>query len=180
MRLLLLALPTFAVLGSAARASEPPASEAPAVRAQGRCALTAQAPAHGADAARTAARTADCIACHARDAHAAGGSHPVGIPYEAAAAPAGATARRGMLRAAAEVVSRGVFLPEGRIECVTCHDPRSPWKNHLAIPPGAVARPAVDPRRLETYTRPSSTFAATAAGAEVTPTPLCLACHAFD
>src|SRR5690242_18482324 len=125
-----------------------------------------------------AARTADCVSCH-RDGHAGPGAHAVGVDYARAATESG-----GRLRPEEQVVARGVFLPGGRLECVTCHDPRSPWKHHLALPPGAKARAAVDPRRRETYLRSAIRGEAAAAalppGAAVTPTPLCLACHAFD
>jgi cytochrome c peroxidase len=118
------------------------------------------------------ASTADCARCH--ENHEA---HPVDVDYAAAAArqPFG-------LRRASEAVRRGVFLPDGRVACVTCHDAASPWKHHIALPPGAAARPAVNPRDASTYTggraRPAGT--PLQPGAAVTPTPLCLLCHAFD
>jgi hypothetical protein len=89
------------------------------------------------------------------------------------------------LRAPDDVVKRGVFLPGGKIQCLTCHDPRSPWKDHLALPPGAAALPAVDPRNPATYEgRPNWRIANPSLqppppGAAVSPSPLCAACHTY-
>jgi hypothetical protein len=121
----------------------------------------------------SSATTAECARCH--ENHEA---HPVDVDYAAAAArqPFG-------LRRASEAIRRGAFLPHGRVACVTCHDAASPWKHHIALPPGATPRPAVNPRDASTYTgghaRPTGT-SPLQAGAAVTPTPLCLLCHAFD
>jgi hypothetical protein len=109
-----------------------------------------------------------CMECH-RSA-----THPVDLDYGAAQLQ-----RPSSLRPPAEVIQRGVFLPEGQIRCVTCHDGRSPWMHRIALPPGAEARPAVNPHAPATY----ETTLATAPrirplpGAAVTPTPLCKSCH---
>jgi hypothetical protein len=111
----------------------------------------------------------ECMSCHGMH-----GTHPVEIDYEAARYKG-----QSELRPAADVVRRGVFLPEGKIACVTCHDPSSRWAFHLAIPPGAMVRPAVNPWDRSTYDRPVplSRPQALAAGTSVSPTPLCRACH---
>lgn len=123
--------------------------------------------------AADAALVADCVSCHGAG-HAGTSSHPVGADYGAAAA------RGGSLRPAVEVVRRGVFLPDGRVQCVTCHDPRSPWADHLALPPGATPKRAVNPADRATFEAEGEPQAAPPPGTRVTPKPLCLACHAFD
>jgi len=141
----------------------------------GRCALPLQ------DWDRSPSAT--CLACHggggSRDL---GSSHPVDVDYASAQARSAAS-----LRPVAAVVARGVFLPEGRVQCTSCHDARSPWAYHLALPAGAAARPAVDPRKPETYLgRPNWRMPASASerpppnGTAVTPAQLCAACHALD
>lgn len=110
--------------------------------------------------------TGDCVSCHGLTQ-----THPVDLDYASSAA-----ASRGALRSADEVIRRGVFLPGGQLKCVTCHDPRSPWQYKIALPPGAVARPAVNPRDPSTYDRPRAS-PRVAPGGAVTPTPLCKACH---
>jgi hypothetical protein len=115
--------------------------------------------------------SSDCIACHsAAGRH----GHPVDLVYERAGAQAG-----GRLRPLAEVVSRGVLVPNGEIRCVTCHDGLSPWKHRVALPPGATPSPAVDPRDPATYETPEGARPP-APGSAVDPKPLCLACHALD
>jgi hypothetical protein len=113
---------------------------------------------------RLDART--CLGCHG--AHE---GHPVDLDYAVRA-----SLRRGDLRPAGEVVARGVFLPDGFMRCQSCHDARSPWKHRVAIPPGAAARPAVNPRVLASYAGPRSGLPVQP-GEAVTPTPLCQACH---
>ena len=120
-----------------------------------------------------AAPAASCLSCHANTGP---GNHPVDIDY-AAAARAGSS-----LRTPEEVVRRGVPLTDGQVRCTTCHDARSPWKYRIALPPGATARPAVNPRDPTTYD-PVLRRVHTAApqpGDEVSAKPLCLACHAMD
>lgn len=131
-----------------------------------RCALAspAAAPAQGET----------CLGCHPRH------GHPVDLPYAASRARA-----PGSLRVEAEVVRRGVLLPEGRVACVTCHDAASPWKHRIALPPGAPAVAAVVPGRAETYPRASWRLARANAGprlppgSAVSPAPLCAACHTY-
>lgn len=139
---------------------------------------TAAGPARGDCALLAAgwqdATVASCLACHATSAEVA---HPTGMDYAAAAQ---ASARGpSPLRPASDVVARGVLLPAGEVRCVTCHAPTSPWKDHLALPPGATPRPAVTLADPSTY-EASSALPAPAPGDAVTPTPLCTACHAYD
>jgi cytochrome c peroxidase len=131
------------------------------------CALADEPPAcllfqPGADAAPTQT----CLACHTLSGP---GNHTVDVRY--------ATRHGRDLRPAEEVVRRGVHLPDGEIRCTTCHDPRSPWKHHIALPPGAKAVKAVDLRTPASYEQPP---APARPGDAVSPKPLCLACHAFD
>ena len=132
------------------------------------------------DAARVDA--GECLTCHGagQGVLAMQFSHVVGIDYAAAQAanPYG-------LRSAAEVVRRGVLLPDGKIQCVTCHDGRSPWASRIALPAGAIPTPAVDPRNPATYLQGRSWRAARPGnpplppGSAVTPSPLCAVCHAL-
>jgi hypothetical protein len=128
------------------------------------------------------ATTQDCTACHVGFAQ--GHSHPVDVNQD--------SVRSRSLRPAAEVVKRGVFLADGKVTCLSCHDGNSPWKAKLALPPDAQLRERVKPGDPETYDpvqmRPSALTGLTAttgkarlpAGTEVSPTPLCKACHSFD
>ncbi len=129
-------------------------------------AASAPAPAAGScglfQPGATTASAESCRACHGMHS-----SHPVDLDYSLAEYRS-----RDSLRPAAEVVKRGVFLPEGKVRCLTCHDPVSKWKHHLALPPGSTVRPAVDPRRPETYRAKRELV-----GNDVSPTPLCKACH---
>ena len=111
----------------------------------------------------------DCMSCHAMHT-----THPVEIDYESARFKP-----QSALRAATEVVRRGVFLPDGKVQCVTCHDARSRWAYHLALPPDALVRPAVNTRDPSTFERPValSRPQALPAGTSVSPTPLCKVCH---
>lgn len=105
----------------------------------------------------------ECAACHAkRD------EHPVDVDY------AGVQAGRKDLRPIAEVVKRGLFMPEGAVRCVTCHDGRSQWKFRIVLPPGSTPTPLTDPRD-ENAVAP-----ALGPGSAVAPKPLCLACHMLD
>jgi hypothetical protein len=110
--------------------------------------------------------TATCLSCHTLEG---AGNHVVGIAYAPAAAAD--------LRPAQEVVRRGVHLPGGQISCATCHDSNSPWKHHIALPPGTRAIKAVDLRDPATYEGPP---VPAQPGDAVSVKPLCLSCHALD
>ncbi len=119
------------------------------------------------------ATTADCTACHAtyQSAH----SHPVDVYQDAG--------RSRSLRPAAEVVRRGVFLADGKVTCLSCHDGNSTWKYKLALPPDAPARPRVksgDPTTYEPGLVVRTAATTMPSGSDVSPTPLCKACHGFD
>lgn len=127
----------------------------------------------------------ECVSCH-RAAAAGHATHPVDVHYEAMRGGSEAS-----LRPLEEVVKRGVLVPEGKIRCATCHDARSEWKYHLALPPGAPAVPAVNPRDPRTYADDegsapraevprSSWTARPRRERDVSPKPLCLACHGLD
>lgn len=134
------------------------------------------------------ARTESCVRCHDGRLASGGSNHPVNMDY-AEAARRRATSMM-PLRSAEDVVARGLFLPDGELRCVTCHDGRSRWKYGLAIPSGAAPQPAVNPRDPSTYAggaaqqqREAEVRAAQengAYGVRVSPKPLCLACHAID
>jgi len=114
--------------------------------------------------------TADCMSCHALSR-----THPVDIDYAAAA-----QRRSFEFRPVQEVIRRGVFLPQGQVRCVTCHDGASPWKYSIALPPASQARPAVVISRNPQVWEKAASAEPLRRGAAVTPTPLCLACHAMD
>ena len=164
----------------AAESAPVPASPA-ATSAAGGCMLV---PGGG-----TSATTRDCTSCHAgfEGTH----SHPVDVDYESARY----RSFRGSgpsLRPAAEVVRRGVFLADGKLTCLTCHDGNSTFKAKLALPPDAPLAPPVKPGDPSTYdpslVRPSPLKGLVAStgrqllppGTPVSPTPLCKACHSFD
>jgi hypothetical protein len=124
---------------------------------------------HGPDAVSLKADA--CLACHGK-----GGSatqirfaHPVDVDYAAVRG-----ARPSDLRPLAEVTRRGVVLSAGQVRCATCHDGRSPWAHYIALPPGAPASAAASPAL------PDGAHGQPEPGAEVSPKPLCLACHATD
>jgi hypothetical protein len=147
------------------------------------CALSKATPA--------SAPTQSCMGCHT--GHADFG-HPVDVDYGHGPRAASAT-----FRSPDEAVRRGVLLPNGRVTCLTCHDPASPWKNHIALPPDAKPSPTVEPRDRATYElAPNKTAplgglhdgAAASAALElaarrgerpaVSAKSLCLSCHALD
>ena len=115
----------------------------------------------------SAAPAAACISCHA--GHTGIGNHSVDIDY--------ASVRKPDLRPADEVLRLGVRIPEGKVRCTTCHDAASPWKDRIALPPGAKAVRAVDLHNPASY---QGAAAAAHPGEPVSPKPLCLACHALD
>ena len=111
--------------------------------------------------------SSSCTGCHAGQEGAS--SHAVGVDYAASRGPD--------LRPAAEVLRRGVRLPEGQVRCTSCHDARSPWKSRIALPPGTRAAAGIGLRDRSTWegaTRPARP------GESVQAKPLCLACHALD
>jgi len=114
----------------------------------------------------------DCLACHGSFAH---GGHP----YDLDLGRWTPTSTGSALRPVTEVHRRGVFLPDGQIRCVTCHDRLSPWKFHIRLPPGSKPTHAIDLRHRATYENPAS-LPAPRAGDDVGRKPLCLACHALD
>jgi hypothetical protein len=97
--------------------------------------------------------------------------------------------RRHDLRDSSDVVRRGVFLPGGRVVCLTCHDANSPWKNKIVIPPGSRVSDMVITGDPKTYdpdrprTRSMNVEEARVLlppGHALSPKPLCLVCHAMD
>jgi hypothetical protein len=98
----------------------------------------------------------DCLTCHPWER-----CHPVEVVYREAwerRGPGGAW----YLRPESVAVSRGAYLPDGRVRCVTCHDRHSQAGAHLAVPPS--------------WARESTTEQK---GQVVDPgcAPLCLECH---
>jgi hypothetical protein len=165
------------------------ASTSPAATSAAPASAAASGPCSLIQGSGNGATTRDCTACHVglEGRH----SHPVDVDHESARF----RSMRGSgpsLRPAAEVVKRGVFLADGKVTCLTCHDGSSPWKAKLALPPDALLREPVKPGSPQTYDpeqmRPSTMKGLTAtsgrqllpAGTEVSPTPLCKACHSFD
>jgi len=69
-----------------------------------------------------------------------------------------------------------------KVSCVTCHVGTSTVANRLALPEGSMVRPAVIPRDRTSYTMPVvwTRIDQLPQGAVVSPTSLCMACHAFD
>ena len=122
--------------------------------------------------ASNTATTSDCTSCHAT--YQAQHSHPVDV-YQGAG-------RSRSLRTAAEVVQRGIFLADGKVTCLSCHDGNSTWKYKLALPPGSQIQPRVKARDATTFAPGLIVRTATTmpAGSDVSPTPLCKACHGFD
>jgi hypothetical protein len=150
-----------------------PTTAPPAVRASVGSASASGAPAGCSlfESGYATVPTEKCLQCHGLSR-----THPVDLDYAATIQKNPAF----MYRPLAEVIKRGVFLPNGQIACVTCHDANSPWQDRIALPPGTQARPAVDPRNRDTYASPQAQPAATLpAHSAVTPTPLCQACHTY-
>jgi hypothetical protein len=114
----------------------------------------------------------ECLACHGSLGH---GAHPYDLDYRRWGGTSGSTS----LRPATEVVRRGLWLPDGQIRCVTCHDGRSPWESHIRLPAGSRPTHAVDRGRPQTYENPEA-LPPPRAGERVGTKPLCLGCHALD
>lgn len=161
----------------------------PGGEAGGKAIASVQAGCILASGTGSTATTQDCLACH--PSHQGRSSHPVDVDQDAASS----RSRRGSgptLRSAAEVVKRGVFLADGKVSCLTCHDGNSIWKHKIALPPDAQLREPVRPGDQRTYdpallrTSAMAGLDATTgkrllpAGTEVSPTPLCKVCHSFD
>ena len=70
-----------------------------------------------------------CTACHDGTRAPIGtNDHPVDIAYEPSS--------DGRLRPEPERFNPHVVVPDGRITCLTCHDPASKERRHLAAPTG--------------------------------------------
>ena len=180
--------PAREAFGQAQRRNEEqttPKPSAPEVNGSAEKPVGSAGPVHCALAAPTAPQdtTSDaCLACHGNSGpgplftH----THPVNVDYGPAQARS-----RGTLRKVDAVTAKGVALPQGKLQCVTCHDAKSPWAKWIALPAGAVARPAADRRagKLEDAPNwripPAVPSAPLAKGAEVSSAPLCTACHTF-
>ena len=135
------------------------------------------------------ASTAQCMSCHGggRFGPQLHGQHQVDVDFESAR-----MRPRSNLRAYADVVRRGVFLPSGKVGCTTCHDRRSRFRYRLALPPDAEISNAVDHRSERSFDpalrsqQPERKMKASEAqlvlpvGTEVSPTPLCKVCHVHD
>jgi hypothetical protein len=142
-------------------------------------------PLHAAQAADTCtladttAAPSTCRACHAFTR-----CHPYDVDYARLA-----SASRGALRTAEEVIRRGLFLPEGRMTCHTCHDAGSWWGQRLVIPPTSRVSARVVPGDASTYDAANPKIqsmtveqarATLPRDTDLSPKPLCLACHARD
>jgi hypothetical protein len=126
--------------------------------------------------ANTALPSSTCLECHHLDR-----CHSFDMDYQLAVG-----ARRHDLRGADEVVARGLFLPNGKVTCHTCHDANSPWACKIVIPPGSkVSRglpskestaddSARAPDREMTVEEAKSVLPA---GTFLSPKPLCMTCH---
>lgn len=154
--------------------AQKPAAAEPSSRAAAPASAQASARFSDIHAGLEGASSQDCLGCHADTwpvikTH---GSHPIDLDYSAAASK-----RSADFTPLPDVIARGVALPGGKIACLTCHGLSSPWKYHLAMPAGATVRPAVrldDPSSYEEDS-PSPPLP----GSEVSPKPLCRACHTY-
>ncbi len=118
------------------------------------------------------ADTRDCLGCHE---DMASHSHPVDVDYEA-------VSRRssGGLRSIEEVRARGVVLRGGKVGCLTCHSPASPWAHFLAVPRElARARPTTAESEGDEPNAAKERAVGTPPkeGTEVDSRPLCVSCH---
>jgi hypothetical protein len=135
------------------------------------------------------ATTEQCMSCHGggRFGPQLHGQHQVDVDFESAR-----MRPRSNLRAYGDVVRKGVFLPDGRVRCTTCHDRRSRFRYRLALPPDAEVSAAVDHRNEKSFDpalktqqterkmKASEAQLVLPVGTEVSPTPLCKVCHARD
>jgi hypothetical protein len=120
------------------------------------------------------ASSQDCLGCHAdtRPVIQAHTSHPIDLDYAATAGQ-----RSADFTPLADVLAGGIAMPGGKVVCLTCHALSSPWKYHLAMPAGATPRPAVHLGDPSSYEEDSTS--PPQPGSEVSPKPLCRACHAY-
>ncbi|HZZ85253.1 MAG TPA: hypothetical protein VFE30_12000 [Anaeromyxobacteraceae bacterium] len=116
--------------------------------------------------------THECLSCHTGGVGAQLRTcHPIELPYPPAS-------NEPPLRPLEDAVRRGAFLPGNVLRCVTCHDRSSPWDSAIALPPGAKPMRGVVPGDATTYSPDKA--APPRPGDRVTPTALCLECHAYD
>lgn len=157
-----------ALVARSERSAPAPAAKEGSSSSAGGASPTPTAPCSLLEPGADRTRTEDCMTCHQFNR-----THSVDVDYGAAAARAPE-----LYRPPDEAIRRGVFLPDGQIKCLTCHDPGSRWKYKIALPPGAAA-PAVDRLKPQTYERPPALAAPLPPGSAVSPTPLCQSCHTF-
>jgi hypothetical protein len=124
------------------------------------------------DGLPSTATVQDCLGCHEGTSLRAHTSHPFDADYAAAAGRPNAS-----LRTPAEAQQRGAHLPGGRVHCLSCHDPSSPWKSHVALPPGAKVRAALLATTADGDEEPPAP--APPPGSAVNTMPLCQSCHTY-
>lgn len=124
------------------------------------------------DGLESTATVQDCLGCHEGTSLRAHTSHPVDADYASAAGLTGSS-----LREPAEAQKRGARLPGGKMHCLSCHDPGSPWRSHIALPTGARVRAALVVEESDDAS-PKAT-AAPAPGSAVNTMPLCQVCHTY-
>lgn len=116
----------------------------------------------------------DCLGCHEGTSLRAHTSHPVDADYASAAGLSGSS-----LREPAEAQKRGARLPGGKLHCLSCHDPGSPWRSHVALPSGASVRAALAGAMAADDEAAAAEARAPAAGESVNTMPLCRTCHTY-
>ena len=118
----------------------------------------------------------ECLGCHEGAQIAVHSSHPVDEDYASAAGLTGSS-----LREPAEAQRRGARLPGGKLLCLSCHDPGSPWRSHVALPAGARVRAALvlGPDDGSGEATAAQAQAVPAAGSAVNTMPLCQTCHTY-
>lgn len=126
------------------------------------------------DGLEPTATVQDCLGCHEGTSLRAHTSHPVDADYASAAGLTGSS-----LREPAEAQKRGARLPGGKVHCLSCHDPGSPWQSHVALPPGARVRAALVIEDADEGSGEGSAAQEPAPGAAVNTMPLCQACHTY-
>ena len=116
----------------------------------------------------------DCLGCHEGTSLRAHTSHPVEADYASAAGRSGSS-----LREPAAAQKRGARLPGGKLHCLSCHDPGSPWKSHIALPGGARVRAALAGAMAAEDDERAAKAPAPASGSAVNTMPLCQTCHTY-